>query len=423
MTVVMLGRAGRGCPAGAAVPRVGGMASGRVDRAVARPRRDRAARVFDVVVVLSTLVAALRLAELALTPGLLARTIAYAVALLTAVVLWVRWRREARRPDHRPGRLGAYAIGFTGLVASLFFIGDQPLPLFLFVVALTLLLRSYALWAGVLAVAVLLGLQTVLFLSTGRDWRITAEEVLASALLFGFGLIVAWLFAEIDRESRANAALAAEVQRRAGSDAELVTLRERTRVARDLHDGIGHQVTVMLMSLQFAERMRERDADRAWGEVAQAREQAAQTLADIRLLARALHPPGLTGDGAADLSALAASFRGTGLAVTVADDADGVSVAEEVALFRRRFVQEALTNVVRHAAATRVTVTQTVHENTMRLSVLDDGGAGPAVEPGFGLRSLAERAAELGGRTEVWSGAGGVEVSASVPLVPSRGPA
>lgn len=305
-------------------------------------------------------------------------------------------------------------------MTSLFFSGDQALPLFLFVVALILLQRSYGLRAGIIAVAALLVGQAVIFFVLRRGWAVIAEQAVGSALVFGFGLVVAWLFAEIDRESRTNAALVIEVQRRAGADAELVSLRERQRVARDLHDGIGHQVTVMMMSLQFAERMRERDPDRAWAEVALARGQAAETLGDIRLLARALHPTGLSGDGVADLSALAASFRGTGLAVTVDDDAAGRVLADDVALFRRRFVQEALTNVVRHSGATRVTVTQSVRDDTMRLSVADDGGAAVAVEPGFGLRSLAERAAELGGQTEVRPGAGGVEVTASVPL--GRGP-
>lgn len=385
-------------------------------RGATGPAKDGAARALDVVVVLSVLVAGIRIPELAALPDQLVRTVSYTLGLAGAVVLWVAWRGEARRPAHRPGRLGAYAVAFTVIVTSLFFSGDQPLPLFLFVVALILLQRSYGLRAGIAAVAVLLGVQAIMFAALRRGWAVIAEQALGSALVFGFGLVVAWLFAEIDRESRTNAAVLLEVQRSAGAEAELVSLRERQRVSRDLHDGIGHQVTVIMMSLQFAERMRERDPDRAWAEVARARGQAAETLGDIRLLARALHPTGLSGGGVADLSALAASFRGTGLEVAVIDDAAGMVLGEEVAVFRRRFVQEALTNVVRHSAATRVTVSQSVHDDTMRLSVVDDGGAATAVDPGFGLRSLAERAAELGGRTEVRPGSGGVEVTASVPL-------
>ena len=397
------------------------MAAERLWRRVIRTGQDGAARALDVVVVLSVLVAAVRIVELAVTPGQVLRTVGYTVGLAAAVVLWVRWRGESRRPVSRSPLLGGYAIVFAAVVASLFFVGDQPLPVFLFVVALVLLLRSYGFRAGMIAVGTLLGVQAGMFALGGRGWAETAEQVLGSALMFGFGLVVAWLFAEIDRESRANAALVLEVRRRAGADAELASLRERQRVARDLHDGIGHHLTVILMSLQFAERMRGRDPERAWAEVVHARGQAEETLGDIRLLARALHPSGLSGDGVADLSALAASFRGTGLAVTVVDDAAGVSVAGDVALFRRRFVQETLTNVVRHSPATQVTVTQSVRGNTMQLSVLDDGGAVRAVEPGFGLRSLAERAVELGGRTEVRPGARGVEVTASLPLLPAAG--
>ncbi|MFT4165177.1 MAG: histidine kinase [Microlunatus sp.] len=254
----------------------------------APPARDRAALALDVVVALSILAAATRVVELAWLEDQLDRTIGYAGVLAIAVILWLGWRRESGPPDGRPARLGPYAIVFTVVVTSLFFIGDQPHPLFLFVVALIMLLRSYGLRAGVLVVATMVGLQAVIFALFGRGWQVIAEQAVGSSLLFGFGLIVAWLFAEIDQQSRANATLAAQARDRAETEAKLTALQERQRVARDLHDGIGHQVTVVMMSLQFAERMSDKDPDRAWAEVAAARGQAAKTLADIRLLARSL---------------------------------------------------------------------------------------------------------------------------------------
>ncbi len=380
-----------------------------------RPR-DRAALALDVVVVVSVLVAALRLVELVWSPGLEGRAVGYGVGLAAAVGLWLVWRRESRRDRPRESFLNRCAVAFTVITGSLFFLGDQPLPLLLFVVGLIMLLRSYRPRAGLVAVAALLVMQAVLFLMDGRPWAQTLLEVLGSALLFGFGLLVAWLFAEIDRQRRDTAALAAELRRRWGADAELALLRERQRAARDLHDGIGHQVTVIMMSLQFAERMRDRDSERAWAEVVRAREQASDALADIRRLARALHPQGVGAAGPVDLAALAASFRGTGLEVAVADRADGLALPDDLAVFRRRFVQETLTNVVRHSRAQRVEISQQVVDGALRLSVRDDGGRVGPVHPGFGLTSLTERAEELGGRVTVRTVDDGLQVAAALPL-------
>lgn len=392
-------------------------------RPASRPaQRDRAALALDVVVVVSVLVAALRLVELVWSPALEGRAVGYGVGLAASVVLWLVWRRESRRDRPRESFLGRCAIAFTVITGSLFFVGDQPLPLLLFVVGLIMLLRTYRVRAGLLALAGLLVTQAVLFAVDGRPWQQTLLELLASALLFGFGLLIAWLFAEIDRQRRDNADLAAELRRRAATDAELALLQERQRSARDLHDGIGHQVTVIMMSLQFAERMRQREHDRAWAEVVRAREQASAALADIRRLARALHPQGVGTAGPADLAALAASFQGTGLDVAVDDRATSLVLADDLALFRRRFVQEALTNVVRHSRASRVVITQLVVDVALHLTVRDDGGQVGPVRPGFGLTSLAERAAELGGHLTVRVGDAGLEVSAAVPLPSEQRP-
>lgn len=386
-------------------------------RSASRPvRRDRAALALDVVVVVSVLVAALRLVELVWSPGLEGRAAGYGVGLAASVVLWLVWRRESRRDRPRESFLGRRALALTVITGSLFFVGDQPLPLPLFVVGLIMLLRTYRVRAGLLAIVGLLVTQALLFAVGGRPWDQTLLELLASALLFGFGLLIAWLFAEIDRQRRDNADLAAELRRRAATDAELALLQERQRSARDLHDGIGHQVTVIMMSLQFAERMRDRESDRAWEEVVRAREQASVALADIRRLARALHPQGVGAAGPADLAALAESFQGTGLDVTVDDRARALVLADDLALFRRRFVQETLTNVVRHSRAGRVVISQLVVDGTLHLTVRDDGGPVGPVRFGFGLTSLTERAEELSGHLTVRVVDTGLQVSAAVPL-------
>ncbi|MGY1782740.1 histidine kinase [Geodermatophilus sp. SYSU D01036] len=192
----------------------------------------------------------------------------------------------------------------------------------------------------------------------------------------------------------------------AESRERLVTAREeeRRRLRRDLHDGLGPQLSAVVMTLDTAgSALRRDDAARAATLVAAAGTQAADAVTDVRRLVHGLRPPTLDDLGLLGaLRAGAAPLAEGGPRVTVTGEGDltGLPAALEVAALR--IAQEALHNAVRHAAAQTVAVHVRVTGDTVEVAVTDDGrGLPERPVPGVGLSSMRERAAELGGSCSV----------------------
>jgi signal transduction histidine kinase len=207
---------------------------------------------------------------------------------------------------------------------------------------------------------------------------------------------------------------------------QLVLAREedRRRIRRDLHDGLGPVLGGVAMRLDAAGNAVSADPDRSRRLITQARAEVTEALSDVRRLVHGLRPPALD-----DLGLLAAveqqadRARTGGLVVEVeAEDLDRLPAAVEVAAYR--IVSEALANVSRHAQATHCTVRLSSSGAQLGVSVTDDGrGIGADVVAGVGLRSLRERAEELGGHCEVrCPDGGGTEVRAWLPMTERRAP-
>jgi signal transduction histidine kinase len=216
--------------------------------------------------------------------------------------------------------------------------------------------------------------------------------------------------------------------------AELSCEAERTRLARDIHDSLGHHLTAIAVQLEKAAAFRDRDAATADQALADARSSARQALDDVRLSVRALRgePPGTLAAMLGDLVRQAGGGAEGGPLATLSvdgldglDGVDGVdgdggqlSGAARTVLYRA--AQEALTNARRHSGARRVSVSLTFTGRYARLVVADDGrGFDPAARAaggGFGLVGMRERAALAGGRAEVDScPGGGTTVTVTVP--------
>ncbi|MGY1601960.1 histidine kinase [Geodermatophilus sp. SYSU D00815] len=201
----------------------------------------------------------------------------------------------------------------------------------------------------------------------------------------------------------------------------LVTAREeeRRRLRRDLHDGLGPQLSAVVMTLDTAaSALRRQDPERAGTLLAAAGGQAAEAVSDVRRLVHGLRPPALDDLGLLGaLRATTAPLADGGPAVTVTADGDltGLPAALEVAVLR--IVQEAVHNAVRHAGARTVDVTVRSGPHGVEVDVVDDGrGLARDRTPEVGLASMAERAAELGGSCAVGPGAlGGTRVHAVLP--------
>ena len=199
----------------------------------------------------------------------------------------------------------------------------------------------------------------------------------------------------------------------------LVSAREeeRRRLRRDLHDGLGPQLSSQTLLLTSALLLLRRDPDEAEAILKSAVTQAQEAISDIRRLVYALRPPALDDLGlVAAIQEQITQNRASGVAFSfeATEHLPPLPAAVEVACYR--IAQEGLTNVLRHAHAHSCTVHLTSGVQ-LTIEIIDDGqGLPPAYRCGVGLTSMRERAEELGGSWLVEAGAhGGTRVQAQIP--------
>ncbi len=187
-----------------------------------------------------------------------------------------------------------------------------------------------------------------------------------------------------------------------------VRMEERRMLRRDLHDGMGPALAGVGLGLAAAQRRLRHDPDGTAELLAELATEVERRTDDVRLLARAMLPAQLDdGDLGDALAVLAARFAGSGLDVRVDSEHLGrVDTRHQLATYH--VAAEAVVNAYRHAGCTRVDVSVATTPDGVVLSVVDDGtGIPDQHRPGVGLRSMRERASELGGSLEVGAGPGG----------------
>jgi signal transduction histidine kinase len=214
--------------------------------------------------------------------------------------------------------------------------------------------------------------------------------------------------------------------------AEQETLRrvaeERLRIAREVHDVVGHGLATITLRAGVADRLADRDPAEVRAALRAIRQVSKESLAELSALLGVLRGEGEEAGERApapDLRALARlvdGLRQAGMDVALEVDADDAPVVPEVvAAAGYRIVQEALTNVARHAGPdARARVRLGRRDGVVEVEVRDDGrGAADPVRPGGGLTGMRERAAALGGRFEAGGApSGGFRVWASLPVAP-----
>ncbi|NJP96334.1 sensor histidine kinase [Nonomuraea sp. FMUSA5-5] len=227
---------------------------------------------------------------------------------------------------------------------------------------------------------------------------------------------------------RADRAVQAARLRRARE--EQARSQEAARIAREVHDVVGHHLSAIRLQAVGARRALAGhgcEADRALAGIAGL---SAEALAEIRaLLATLVRSDGAPGEGFADLPALVERSGGPDLAVTLEADPDlDSTVHPETAACAYRIVQEALTNVARHSTATTASVTVRRRSGQVVVTVDDPGPSRPGDDNvpsgGQGVTGMRERAAALGGDCHAGPhGRNGWRVRATLPVLPPQAPA
>jgi signal transduction histidine kinase len=206
-------------------------------------------------------------------------------------------------------------------------------------------------------------------------------------------------------QERLQTELRAHAQELAGSRARVVTAGDtaRRRLERDLHDGAQQRLVSLAMALRLAEARIQDDPEAAGQLVAAAREELAQSLDELRELARGIHPAMLDHGLEVALESLAMrSPFPVSLAVELED-----RLPEPVETAAYFVASEALANVGKYAQASTVTIRVSRDNGLAVIEVADDGVGGADDTRGSGLRGLADRVEALGGSLEVLSPIGG----------------
>jgi signal transduction histidine kinase len=213
---------------------------------------------------------------------------------------------------------------------------------------------------------------------------------------------------------RLEAELRARLQELHGSRTRVVEAQqnERRRLERNLHDGA--QQRLVALALELGMLAEQADGDPATQtRLKRARSEVAQSLDELRDIARGLHPAVVSGHGLA--VALESLVAATPLEVHL--QTDGLPrLPEPLEVAAYYVVSESLTNAAKHAQASRVTVDVGVTDGTLIVEIVDDGIGGADSEGGTGLRGLADRVEALNGNLRIWSAAHqGTRVRAELP--------
>jgi two-component system sensor histidine kinase DesK len=221
--------------------------------------------------------------------------------------------------------------------------------------------------------------------------------VLAVVLAFRFSV---WVLDVVQQMARSR-----EVQLR------LAVAEERLRFARDLHDVMGRDLSTIAVKSQLAGELVRRGHAGAADELADISRIAESSLREVREVVRGYR----SADLASELAGARSVLRAAGVACTVVGEGAGTGLREQVHTALGWVVREAVTNVLRHSHAAACTITLTVTEQEVRLTVVNDGADDEGRGWGSGLTGLAERLAAVDGRLRAGYGAGSFTLDARLP--------
>jgi signal transduction histidine kinase len=345
-------------------------------------------------------------------------------------------------PGNRLGEKLLYtAAGFGLILLGIFqtaFFQTKSVSQSIFLMCLLLVMRSCLLFrpAGQLVV---LGLSISTYgtailwkpIANGRfnitDWRVN------NILLFTLTSVFAWLLINAllaERQSRSQlentlqelAETYGQLRQYAVRIEDQATLQERNRIAREIHDGLGHTLAAQMIQINNALLFWQSDGERALSFLKQSKQLGSEAFVEIRKSVSMLRNPIHDQSLAMSLNKLLADFQQTTKIEVnaILGDTSALSMDVITALFR--IIQESLTNISKHSQATKIHI-KLQQSEMVSLSIEDNGQGFNATQntTGFGLQGMRERAVALGGHLTIRSQPGqGCAISVILPLLQRR---
>jgi len=263
-------------------------------------------------------------------------------------------------------------------------------------------------------------------------WAILANDPSDSlAASWRWSLNLLWIYG-LGAWVHQNHQLVGQAGEQAAALATAAAAEDRVRIARELHDVLGHNLAVMIVQAEAADEILDSDPERAHRALAHVADTGRAALDDIRGLVGALRLPPTdaidsaapAGPGVDAVPVLVHAIRTSGLPVVLDMSGDLSKVPAPVSQAAYRVVQEALTNTLRHAGPVPTRVTVALAHNHLQVRVHDDGAIWVPTEslplaasPGHGLRGMRERIEGVGGQLQAQPDpAGGFTVTANLPV-------
>ncbi|MVZ99751.1 sensor histidine kinase [Actinomadura sp. LD22] len=351
---------------------------------------------------------------------------AYVIALVSCAVLPAR---------HRAPLAAVAATTACGvLVPPLHLLLSPPIVVPAVIVAYSFAVRAerHAAGAVVGASTSLLVAANLVFANGDLSWQDVSRTAAVAAFPLVAGILGhstqnrrAYLAAMEERAQRAEQSRDSEARRRVAE--------ERVRIARELHDLVAHQITLANAQATVAAHLFDTRPEQTRESLHELVETTREALDDLRATVGLLRQtgdaasPAEPAPGLSRLPTLLESFRRAGLEVSVHHDGRARPLPPGLDLTAYRIVQEALTNVTKHAGTGSARVRLDWNHDRVTITVADDGGGGAAAgaaadrPPGYGLIGMRERATAVGGRLSAGRRPeGGFVVSTELPLPPVK---
>ncbi len=329
---------------------------------------------------------------------------------------------------HRRFPLASLAVCLTALLAYAAgrYAAFPGLPVFVLTFDIALHSKARVAFAALVASAAAMTVSLAL--------QPNGVAALAEWVASGAGLLVAWL---VGRNLRYRRARWAELQdrperleRERQEEARRAVTEERLRIARELHDVIAHSMSVIAVQSAVGHHVMDTQPDQARQALAAIEATSRSALTEMRRLLGVLRQDGQTrgslapAPGLADLDSLVSQVQDTGLRVWIKVDGQRGPVPPSVDLSAYRIIQEALTNVIKHADCPSATVTICYRAGAVTVEIADKGPAAPGAgaaparnDSGHGIIGMRERVAVFGGQFTAGPGPdGGFRVRARFPV-------
>jgi signal transduction histidine kinase len=262
-------------------------------------------------------------------------------------------------------------------------------------------------WASTLLSSVTIG-TAILFVAVFAQMRLNEQQARERA---------EQLTAELEKANVQLAAYATQAE-------ELAMTQERNRLAREIHDSLGHTLTTVNVQIEAARVVMGSDRGRALDAMNKAQELTQKGLARVRESVAALRESPVRNRPLGEaIASLVRETQSSGIITEFEVTGEPFALEHKVALALYRAAQEGLTNVRRHARASRVDVRLDFQQGKVRLEIKDNGVGAAETNGGFGLLGIRERMQLLGGTLEIQTGAGkGFRLIATVPLAEADRP-